>query len=139
MPFRVSLVTITTARIVLLSPSAFTSTAGGRNSGVGVTVLVTESLSWCTNVRGNPLSGNSDPLAADVLNAMPWKLEPPKRSVNAHWVPACLKFNSEPKLRAHEWRRTFHVKTEVLLGRLSGHAQVSFYGQVNQIRSAEVE
>ena len=53
-PFRVSLVMITTARRNSLSPSAFTSTAGRQEFGVGVTVLVTESLSWRTNVCGNP-------------------------------------------------------------------------------------
>jgi hypothetical protein len=32
------------------------------------------------------LSRNSDPFAADVLVTKPWKLEPPKCSVNAHLV-----------------------------------------------------
>ena len=55
---------------------------GGRQEfGVWVAVLVTESLSGCTNVGGNPLGTNSYPLAADVLVAIPWKLEPPKCSV----------------------------------------------------------
>jgi hypothetical protein len=59
---------------------------GRQELGVWVGVLVTECPSGCTNVGGNPLSTHSDPLAADVLVTIPWKLEPPKCSVNAHWT-----------------------------------------------------
>lgn len=44
---------------------------------IGIAILVAESRRGCTDVRRNPLSGNFDPLAADVVIAETRKLKGP--------------------------------------------------------------
>src|SRR5687768_15267431 len=74
-----------------LSPSAFTSTGGRQEFSIWVALLVTKAASWCTNVRRNALSGHANPLAADVIIAVPWELQRPKSGVNAHSLSYCWK------------------------------------------------